>query len=61
MLIVIQLNHLRSFFYSGIVKKRGLNQNKNTNIMLTEMLEIVLTPESLGPPKSGALGLSLLA
>jgi len=35
--------------------------DKNTNIMLTEMLEIVLTPKILGPPKSGALGLTLFS
>jgi len=29
--------------------------------MLTEMLEIVLTPKIFGPPKSGALGLSLFS
>jgi len=29
--------------------------------MLTEMLEIVLTPKILGPPKSGALGLNLFS
>ena len=51
---------LRSFV-SGIVKKRALNQNKNTNIMLTEFLKIVFTPKNLGPPKSGALGLSLFS
>jgi len=35
------------------VKKRALNQNKNTNIMLTEMLEIVLTPKIFGPINIG--------
>jgi len=44
---------LQRSFVCGIVKKRALNQNKNTNTMLTEMLEIVLTPKSLGPPKIG--------
>jgi len=34
-------------------KKRALNQNKNTNIMFTEMLEIVFTPKMLGPPEIG--------
>jgi len=29
--------------------------------MLTKMLEIVFTPEILGAPKSGALGLSLFS
>jgi len=42
------------YFVSGIVKKRALNQNKNTNIMLTEMLEIDLTPKILGPPEIGS-------
>jgi len=36
-----------------------LNQNKNTNIALTEMLEIVFTPKILVPPEIGVLGLSL--
>jgi len=36
-----------------MVKKRALNQNENTNIMLTEMLEIVLTPKILGPLEIG--------
>jgi len=40
-------------FVSGIVKKRALNQNKNTNIMLTELLEIVFTSKILGPPEIG--------
>jgi len=30
-----------------------LNQNKNTNIMLAEMLETVLTPKILGPFETG--------
>jgi len=29
--------------------------------MLTDILEIVLTPKMLGPPKSGALDLSLFS
>jgi len=41
------------YFVRGIGKKRALNQNKNTNIMLAEMLEIVLTPKILRPPKIG--------
>ena len=49
---------LRSFV-SGIVKKRALSQNKNTNIMLTEFLKIVFTPKNFGPPEIGALGFSL--
>ena len=44
---------LLSSFVSGIVKKRALNQNKNTKIMLTELLEIVFTPKILGPSEIG--------
>jgi len=62
MIIVIHFNPSRSFlqiFVSGIAKKRALYQNKNANKLLTKMLEIVLTPKLLGPPKLGTLGLSL--
>jgi len=58
-LIVIYFNPSRSFFcrdlFSGRLQQKNvaLNQNKNTNIMLTEMLEIVLTPKILGPPEIG--------
>jgi len=38
---------------SGIVKKRALKQNENTNVMLSEMLEIVLTLKILRPPEIG--------
>ena len=48
-------------FVSGIVKKCALNENKNTNVMLIEMLEIVLTPKILGLPEIGGLGLSLFS
>jgi len=44
---------LLNSFVSGIVKKRALNQNKNTKIMLTELLEIVFTPKILGPSEIG--------
>ena len=44
---------LLSSFVSGIVKKRALNQNKNTKIMLTELLEIVFTPKIWGPSEIG--------
>jgi len=44
----------------GIVKKRALNQKKNTKILLIEMLEVILT-KIVSPPDIGILGLSLLA
>jgi len=37
-------------------KKSALNQDKNTNTMLAEMLEIVLIPKILGPPEIGGPG-----
>jgi len=40
---------LQRFFVRGIVKKRALNRNKHTNIMFTEMLEIVFAPKFWGP------------
>jgi len=48
-------------FVSGIVTKRTLNQNKNINIIAYKNAGNVLTPEILGPPKSGALGLTLFS
>jgi len=38
-----------------MVKKRALKQNKNktTNVMLSEMVQIVLTLKILGPPEIG--------
>jgi len=42
-----------------MVRKRVLNQ-KNTNV-ITKMLEIILTPKNLVPPKLVALGLSLFS
>jgi len=46
--VILRANLYRSFV-GGIVKKRALNQNKNTY----KMLETVLIPEILGPPKIG--------
>jgi len=61
MLIVIHFNPSRSFFYmlrsfvSGIVKKRALNQSKNTNIIAYKNArncpysQILVPPEIRGP------------
>jgi len=38
-----------------------LNQNKNTNILLTEKLEIVLTRKILAPPEIGRPRLKLFS
>jgi len=67
MLIVIHFNPSRSFFYmlrsfvSGIVKKRALNQSKNTNIIAYKNARNCPYSQILVPPKSGALGLSLFS
>jgi len=68
MLIVSHFCPLRSFFRRDLFladsKKTCVepkNQNKNTNIIASEMLEIVLTPKILGPPELGALGSSLFS
>ena len=52
---------LLSSFVSGIVKKRALNQNQNSNITAKKLWKFSLLPKAWGPPKLGALGLSLFS